>query len=90
MGDDVQMNTLKYYVAFKRLKNFACIEAHPNSGKLVVYLKVDPDTIELKQGFTRDVRSIGHYGTGDLEVTINSNVELEAAKPLLIQSYEVS
>jgi predicted transport protein len=90
MGDDVQLNTLKYYVAFKRLKNFACVEVHPTSGKLLAYVKVDPDLIELKPNFTRDVRTIGHYGTGDLEITINSQDDFEAAKPLLIQSYEAS
>lgn len=90
MGDDVQLNTLKYYLAFKRLKNFACVEVHPSSGKLLVYVKVDPDTVELKANFTRDMRQIGHYGTGDLEITINSRDDLEAAKPLLIQSYEAS
>src|SRR5688572_7699599 len=26
LGDDVQMKTLKHYIAFKRLKNFACVE----------------------------------------------------------------
>lgn len=90
MGDDVQLNTLKYYVAFKRLKNFACVEVHPTSGKLLAYVKVDPDLIELKPNFTRDVRTIGHYGTGDLEIIINSQDDFEAAKPLLIQSYEAS
>lgn len=28
LGDDVQMKTLKFYFAFKRLKNFACVEIH--------------------------------------------------------------
>jgi predicted transport protein len=53
-------------------------------------VKIDPDTIDLKQGFTRDVRKIGHYGTGDLEITIKSAQDFEEAKSLLIQSYEVS
>jgi predicted transport protein len=90
LGDDVQMKTLKHYIAFKRLKNFACVEVYQKSGKLLVYLKVDPDTIELKEGFTRNVRNIGHYSPGDLEVTINSAEKMEAAKSLMIQSYEAS
>ena len=90
LGDDVQMKTLKHYIAFKRLKNFACVEVYQKSGKLLVYLKVDPDTIELKEGFTRNVCNIGHYSPGDLEVTINSAEKMEAAKSLMIQSYEAS
>ena len=28
LGGDVQMKTLKYYIAFKRIKNFACVEVY--------------------------------------------------------------
>ena len=35
LGDDVQEKKLKYYVAFKRLKNFACVEVHPNKGTVL-------------------------------------------------------
>ncbi len=90
LGDDVQVKTLKYYIAFKRIKNFACVEIHPQKKQITVFVKVDPDTIELEKGFTRDVREIGHYGTGDLKILIMSEKSLERAKPLLIQSYEAS
>ena len=72
LGDDVQERTLKNYFAFTRLKNFACIEIKPTARKILVYLKVDPTTIELQPGFTRNVSQIGHYGTGDLEVTLST------------------
>lgn len=90
LGDDVQVKTLKNYFAFRRLKNFACVEVHPNSGDLLVYAKVDPSTVELREGFTRDVSKIGHFGTGDLEIRIATTNQLEDAKPLLSASYEVS
>ena len=90
LGDDVQEKTLKLYVAFKRLRNFACVELRPSKGSLLVFLKVDPDTIELQKGFSRDVRNVGHFGTGDLEITIRSQEDFEHAKPLLQQSYEAS
>jgi predicted transport protein len=90
LGDDVQERTLKNYFAFTRLKNFACIEIKPSARKLLVYLKVDPESIDLQSGFTRDVSNIGHFGTGDLEVTLAQMEDLERAKPLLLQSYEAS
>ena len=90
LGDDVQLKHLKFYFAYKRIKNFACVEVHPQTGKLLVYAKVDPDSIELEKGFTRDMRNIGHFGTGDLEIIISSPADLEKAKPLLMQSYEAS
>ena len=83
LGDDVQEKTLRFYVAFKRIKNFACVELRPSKGSLLIFLKINPDTIELEKGFTRDVRKIGHFGTGDLEVTITSKDDLEKAKVLL-------
>jgi predicted transport protein len=88
LGDDVQVNTLKHYIAFKRIKNFACVEVHTRTRNLLVYLKIDPDTIDLEKGFTRDVRTIGHFGTGDLEVVIGSLADFDRAKPLLERSYE--
>jgi predicted transport protein len=78
------------YIAFRRIKNFACVEVHPQSKKLLLYLKVDPGSAALEAGFTRDVRNIGHFGTGDLEVTVTSLEDLERAKPLVVSSYESS
>lgn len=89
-GDDVQIKVLKLYIAFKRLKNFVSVEVRASANVLVVYVKVDPNTVELKEGFTRDVRSIGHWGTGDLEITLRNRDDLEKALPLLAKSYEVS
>ncbi len=90
LGDDVQQKTLKLYVAYKRIKNFACVEIFINKNTLKVYTKVDPDSVELQEGFTRDVRKIGHFGTGDLEITLSSREDLEAAKVLLQKSYALS
>ncbi|MGC4005862.1 MAG: DUF5655 domain-containing protein [Pirellulales bacterium] len=89
-GDDVQMSTLKYYVAFKRIKNFACVEIRTQEKKILIYVKLDPSQLELEDGFTRDVSQIGHFGTGDLEITIRTNADFEKAKPLLLKSYEGS
>jgi predicted transport protein len=90
LGDDVQLKTLMDYFAFRRIKNFACVEVHPQVRKILVFVKVDPDTITLESGFTRDVRNIGHFGTGDLEITIRTDADFERAKPLVLQSYQAS
>ncbi len=90
LGDDVQMKELKSYFAFRRIKNFACVDVRINVGRLLVYVKVDPDTVPSEKDLFRDVRDIGHYGTGDLEITLKSLADLERAKPLLVKSYEAS
>lgn len=90
LGDDVTKKVLKFYFAFRRLKNFACVEVHPQTKTLLVYLKVNPDDIALQEGFSRDVRNIGHFGTGDLELRIAKHEDLEKAFPLLQLSYDNS
>lgn len=88
IGDDVQESTLRFYVAFKRIKNFACVEFRPTSGRINVFVKVDPATVTLEPGFTRDVSNIGHFGTGDLEITLSKQEDLAKAMPLILRSYE--
>lgn len=90
LGDDVTKKTLKLYFAFRRIKNFACVEVHPQAKHLLVFAKVDPEAVGLEAGFTRDVSKIGHFGTGDLEIKLTSQDDLEKAKPLLLASYEAS
>jgi predicted transport protein len=88
LGDDVQEKHLKLYTAFRRLKNFACVI--PYRDKLLVMLKVDPDSVALEDGFSRDTRNIGTWGTGDLELTLRTPADVEKAKPLFDRSYQES
>src|SRR5262245_16204949 len=90
LGDDVQETVLRFYIAFKRIRNFACVEFRPMAEKILVYVKVDPSSLVLEPGFTRDVSDIGHYGTGDLEITLSKSEDLERAKPLIQRSYDDS
>jgi predicted transport protein len=89
-GDDVQEKELKNYFAYKRIKNFACVEVHNQKKQLTIFVKADPKTVGLEKGFTRDVSDLGHYGTGDLEITISTMTEFEKAKVFLDLSYEAS
>jgi predicted transport protein len=90
LGDDVQFKVLKNYFAFARIKNFACVEVHTKTRNLLVYVKAYVDAVVLEPGFTRDVSDIGHFGTGNLEITIRTMADLEKAKPLIERSYEAS
>jgi len=90
LGDDVQMQMLKYYIAFKRIKNFCCVQLYNHEKKLMLYVKVDPQTVTIEHGFTRDVSNVGHQGTGDLEITLKTDADFEKAKPLFVRSYEAS
>jgi predicted transport protein len=90
MGDDVEMKTLKLYFAFRRLKNFACVEVHTQTRKLLVYVKHPAPATVAEKGFARDVTNIGHFGTGNLELTLTSKAGIEKARHLIEQSYEAN
>jgi predicted transport protein len=90
LGDDITMNATKFYIAFRRLKNFVSIEVYPQAKKLLVFIKIDPATVTLEPGFSRDVTNIGHLGTGNFELTVRTPETLAKALPLIQQSYEAN
>ncbi len=86
LGDDVQRKELKLYVAFKRLKNFATVVLAKKG--VLLYLHLDPAPVVNALKNARDVSNIGHWGTGDVEITLTSMKEFEEVKPLLAAAYE--
>lgn len=85
LGDDIAKNQLKLYLAYKKIQNMVCIEIY--SKQIILFLKLNPDTVTLEKSFTRDMRNVGHYGTGDLQVIIKNAKDFEKAKPLLERAY---
>ncbi|WP_313953877.1 DUF5655 domain-containing protein [Accumulibacter sp.] len=85
LGDDVQRKELKLYLAFKRLKNFATVVAQRN--RLLLYLHLNPELLTPLPVIARDVSQQGHWGTGDLELSLTAQADLETAKPLILMSY---
>lgn len=87
-GDDIIEKPLKLYVAFRRLKNFVCMSLISKVDPHVfLILKLDPATVQLEEGFSRDVSKIGHWGTGDLELTLRSPGDFERARALIERAY---
>jgi len=86
LGDDVQRKELRLYVAFKRLKNFATIVLQKN--RLLLYLHLNPKQCGPLPANARDVSDIGHWGTGDLEIAIANQTDLDAVKALITMAYE--
>jgi predicted transport protein len=85
LGDDISENELKLYTAFKKVKNFVCVEIY--NKYLIVQLHLDPQTVELLPGFVEDYSAKGHWGTGDLRVIVKSLEDFEKAKPLFDRAY---
>ncbi|MGF1432529.1 DUF5655 domain-containing protein [Kitasatospora sp. LaBMicrA B282] len=89
---ELEVVVLKHYIAYRRMLNVASVVFRPSPSHraLLVYLRLDPDTVELEPGFTRDVRGIGHLGTGDLEVRITSSADVDKAAVLIRRAVEES
>jgi predicted transport protein len=85
LGDDVQRKDLKLYTAFKRIKNFLTVEVRKQ--KLLLYLRLNPDNVDLTEGFSRDVRGIEHWGTGDVEIVLKDQVDPDRAKQMIRMAY---
>lgn len=76
----------KHYIAYKGSQNIVCV--HLQEHRLQLYVKVDPKSIDDLPDIARDVTDIGHYGTGDLELSVSSEEDLEVAKPYVEMAYQ--
>lgn len=76
----------KYYIAYKISQNIVCIEVQRQ--RLLLYLKLDPKQFDALPSNARDVTDIGHYGTGNLELSVSSEKDVEAAKPYIEMAYQ--
>jgi len=88
LGLDTAMDEVpkKHYIAYKISQNIVCMELQKQ--RVLLYVKLDPASVELKEGFIRDVSNIGHYGTGNVEVSLKDFADLEDIKPLLVSAYQ--
>ena len=84
---DVSVKPMKSCIAFRTTRNFCCLDVY---GKhLFLALDIDP---VLGEGceFARDVRGVGHQGTGDLQLRVQGPEQLEKAKELALLAYRMS
>jgi len=86
LGDDVVESPRKFYLAYRVIRNFVCLEIHKKH--LLLYLRLDPNNIDLENDILRDVSEIGHYGTGDLEVRVENKDDISLTKILIEKAYE--
>ncbi|HEX3145921.1 MAG TPA: DUF5655 domain-containing protein, partial [Pyrinomonadaceae bacterium] len=76
----------KLYVAYRTSQNIVCMEIKIQ--KVVLYLKLNPKEIANPPNIARDVSNIGHFGTGNFEITVKGVNSLEVAKKFITLAYE--
>lgn len=85
LDESIEEVPKKFYVAYKISQNIACMEVKGKNIKL--FLKLKPSNIPEGTKNYRDVTSIGHYGTGDVEFTVSSEAEFEPVKEFITMAY---
>lgn len=83
LAGDIEIKPQKHYVAFKKDGNVACLEMQKK--KMKIYIGAKAGTLDDPKGIAKDVSNIGHYGTGDYEVQVDSDKDLEYIMSLIKQ-----
>ena len=85
MDAAIQEAPKKFYVVYKLSQNLVCMEVKKKS--VVIYLKLEPSILGSLPSIARDVTTIGHFGTGDLELVLESQADFETSKEFIEKAY---
>jgi predicted transport protein len=77
----------KQYIAYKLTTNF--VEVVPLASELKLYLDITSDQLDDPLGLTRDVSTVGHWGTGSVEMHLKNDAQFEDVMALVRQSFEL-
>ena len=91
LGSDIVSVKQKRTGNFSRTKKkFASLQLMNRQEQIYVGLALDPkrDVDRLEQGFTRDMTDVGSWGIGKLRVIVESDHDIERAKPLIQKAYD--
>jgi len=83
LADDIEIKPQKFYVAFKKDGNIACLEMQKK--KMKIYIGAKTGTLDDPKRLAKDVSNVGHYGTGDYEVQVTNDNDLEYIMSLIKQ-----
>lgn len=84
LADDIDVVPNKLYVAFKKNKtNIACMETQKKN--LKIWIGAKWNAIDDAKKLAKNVTNIGHYGTGDYQIVVDDDKELEYIMSLIKQ-----
>jgi uncharacterized protein with ParB-like and HNH nuclease domain/predicted transport protein len=77
----------KQYIAYKLDSNF--VEVVPLASELKLYLDISSEELNDPLGLARDVSTVGHWGTGSVEVRLKAFEQLEDVMALVRHAFEL-
>ena len=84
--DSIIEKANKMYISYKHGKNFC--EVRVQAKALWIWLDIYQSDLDDPYNLTRDVTSIGHYGTGFVDLKLSSISDLDKVVNLIEQSYK--
>jgi len=86
---NVQRNFLKLYISYSFKKSIFCCVKLQQSG-LRIWLKLNYSDLINPPEYVRDVSRIGHWGVGDVEISIDNIGKFQNIKMLIQKSFEIN
>ncbi len=83
LADDIEVIANKQYIAFRKNGNIACMNIQKKQIRMWIGAKWG--AIDDARGIAKNVANIGHWGTGDYEVAVTDDKNLEYIMSLIKQ-----
>ncbi|MBT8583867.1 hypothetical protein G6694_04365 [Polynucleobacter paneuropaeus] len=83
LADDIQVIANKQYIAFRKARNIVCMNIQKKQIRMWIGAKAG--ALDDAKGIAIDVSNTGHWGTGDYEVNVTSDKDLEYILSLIKQ-----
>jgi len=83
LADDIQVIANKQYIAFRKARNIVCMNIQKKQIRMWIGAKAG--TLDDAKGIATDVSNTGHWGTGDYEINVTSDKDLEYIMSLIKQ-----
>ncbi len=84
LDPDIEINTRKLYIAFKKDRNIADIRIQQKN--LKIWINLPYGELDDPKNLAKNVLNTGHWGNGDYEITIESTQYLEYIMSLIKQA----
>ncbi|VTP76402.1 DUF5655 domain-containing protein [Haemophilus influenzae] len=84
LDPDIEINTRKLYIAFKKDRNIADIRIQQKN--LKIWINLPYGELDDPKNLAKNVSNTGHWGNGDYEITVKSTQYLEYIMSLIKQA----
>ncbi len=85
LDSSIEATPKKFYIAYKVSQNIVCMEVRKKN--ILLFLKLPPADVKPAPDNYRNVLKIGHYGTGDVEISVKTETQFEKAKRFIEMAY---